>query len=1744
MDGRAAATEGGCRRPTPLLSKLLKKNAMSAWKNIVWRAAALLFAAPLAMTSVPAAAKTITNTAQARWTQGEATLTTDSNVVSFDVVTETTTISVLAPPNGRETYVIDSGHCGTAALPAVKIDASSADPAAATSISSITVGQPVVFRLALPRAALDAGKIDTVRVVMTSASGDQETVSVTETAADSGVFFGAIPTSAIPPQPRSGDCRLSVSIGDKVTIEYNGATGEAVTKTAVDVLADPFGLVFDSEDATPIDGAQVTLIDTATGQPARVFGDDGVTSWPSMVITGSQVTDGAGNVWQMPAGEYRFPLAALGTYRLVVVPPDPYTAPSALTPKNFAGLTRPDGGELVILPGSYGGPVTLSSIAPVRVDIPVDRPPVAVALAKVASRQVAQPGDAVFYSVTVRNTDGERAKRGVVLTDKPSASLRLRPGTIRLDGAKAPNGTVTIAPDGRTLTLAIGTIAPGATRTVTYAMTVRPTAAAGQALNRVEATDARGLTAVASAAVRIERDNLSSTMTVIGRVTLGDCSVPNTRKAPRPGLGGVRIVLEDGSFAVTDADGRYHFEGLMPGTHVVEAQDVTLPKGGTFVDCARSTRSAGSAASRFVIGQGGSLVIADFAATVPAETLAAVAAASAAAAPVADTDRSAAGGETDWNAQGDGPTEFLFPAADYNPRAPTTRIVIRHRKGQTVALRIDGKPVDKLAFDGAHSSPEGYAVSVWRGLPLTGEDTRFDAEIREKDGALAQTLTRTVHFGATPARVELVPARSRLVADGSSRPVVAVRVLDRTGRPVHAGISGPVSLSAPYESAQALDAMQNRVLSGLDRTPPTWIVKGDDGIALIELAPTMVSGSLDLTFLFTDREVRRMQVLETWVIPGESKWTLVGLAEGAVGAKTIADHMHRTGRFDSDLGDRARVAFYAKGRIKGKYLTTIAYDSAKQRAEQRLLGGLDPKAYYTVFADGSDRRFDAASVNKLYVRIESAQVRAMYGDFATTFDHSQLGRYQRTMTGVKAEARLGALRTEGYAAKVATTHRRDQIPGGGISGSYQLSSRAIVPNSETVTIEVRDRFRSELVISSQVMTRFLDYDIDLLSGTITFKQPVLSRDPNLNPQTIVADYEIDTLSGGAWNAGLRSEWRNKSEKVRIGATAISDASATAGAAVTRTNLGAVDAKVFIGGKTELRAEAAISRATGAGPAGSGTKTAWMIEAERHDARLDVLAYIRSLDANFGVGQVSLGELGRRKIGVDTRYRLNPNWSLTASAWYDTSLIDGSHRNAVQLGTTWTNKGTEMRLGLSRYSESLGAGSGNVNGPATGGSTTLIEASTTKRLFDNKLELSAAGSLAIGRSDATSYQAPRYRLGARYSITSDMRLISDYEIGNGGQGETRTLRGGIELAPWTGARIATVVGQQATKGAAADLTSAETVITEQGKRAFASYGLAQSLPLSKTVTIDASIDGNKVIGGRSALSRGGGTATVGASTSTTIAEDFTAYTLGATWRAGKWSATTRGELRDGELSQRKGVTFGMIRQMGEGSVVGGAVSWASTREVTGTATEVGNAALSIAHRPSTSAFAFLAKVEYRSDVVRGGLNGGLNGGLPGTDATPGDGAALSVTGDARSRRIVGSFSGDWAPAGRVDGQMVQRAEIGVFVAARHNLDRYQGFDLAGTTVLGGVDARIGIGKRIEVGGSATVRRSLSDGTTSFAGGPQIGIVPADNVMVVIGYNITGFRDRDFAAARATTKGVFATMRMKFDSHSLSFLGIGR
>jgi uncharacterized repeat protein (TIGR01451 family) len=1482
--------------------------------------------------------------------------------------------------------------------------------------------------------------------------------------------------------------------------------------TVVAVLADPFGFVFDSEDGSPVTGATVSLVNTATGQPATVFADDGVTPWPSTVVSGEPIRDAAGNVYPMQPGEFRFPLAPLGSYRIVVSPPAPYTAPSAVQPMALANLTRPGGSSFVISDASYGGVFALTSPTPVQVDIPVDRSSVSVSITKSASRTRAQPGDAIFYTISLRNPDQARANRGISLIDLPSPWLRLRSDSIRIDGNDVA-GKVTIAPDGRELGIDIGSIAAGATVEITYAMIVRPDSPPGQALNRAMVTDLFGGRAVAEAAVRVERDTIASRMTIIGRVTEGTCDVLRDRA----GIPGVRVMLEDGSFAVTDKDGRYHFEGVVPGTHVVQAQHQTLPPQGSFIDCDRSSRSAGNPASRFVNGQGGSLVVVDFTADIPGWTTEAASMDSSKSVssqlPENETltARQAAGNDRDWLELGDGPNEFLFPELGHNPRAPAVRVAVRHRPNQKVELFANDSAVDARALDGVRTSPDrAFAVSMWRGVSIGEGTTRFRAIVRDANNQIVNDLEREVEFVTTPWRAEIIKEKSHLVADGATRPVIAVRLTDRRGRPVHSGLTGTVHVSEPYESAAMLDQLQLRQLTGQGSATPSWTIDGDNGIALIELAPTMISGPLNLSFSFADRELTREQELSTWIVPGELEWTVIGLAEGSIGAKTIADNMQLTGNFDSDLGDKARIALYAKGHVLGKFIATLAYDSAKQEIDSHLSGTIDPNAYYTVYADGSDRRFDAASREKLYLRIESSTFYALYGDFVTGFDQTMLARYQRSATGAKAEGQFGKLHAQGFAAEIHTRFRRDEIQGNGLSGPYRLRDRDIVSNSEKVAIEVRDRLRSEIVLNRRELTRYIDYNIDLVSGTISFKEPVLSRDFNLNPQFIVIDYEVlDGLGEAKWNAGARADYTFGDDLLRIGATGISDQGDG-----LRTDLVALDLRARFGAGTEIRAEFGISRTD------SEDASGWLVEAEHRTGALDLLAYAREIAADYGTGQQSGVELGRRKIGFDARYALDDSFSLIGSAWSDESLNDDTNRQAFQLAGTYRNDNSEVRLGIAHLDDHLPDGSN--------ATSTILEGAVSQRLLDDKLELSATTSLALDHAESVDLPV-QHRFRARYSVTEWLRLVGTYEIADGEKLDTQTFNAGFEISPWEGSRVVTSIGQQD--------------IAEQGKRSFAAFGLSQSVTLSPELSIDATLDGNRALGDLDdqeiinplhPVASGGHLSTYGA-----LLEDFTAATLGASWRKDRWAATARGEYRDGELADRKGLTAAIIRQLEDGVVVGTGMTWTRADGAGDLRSEIFDAAISTAYRPAESPFAVLGKLAYRSDSVTNAVAG---------EAGPAGRTALRVDGDAKSRRLVASLAANWSPHGqkKVDGeeQLVRPSEIGVFLGGRYNFDQLGDFDLAGTTLLGGLDLRIGIGERFEIGGSATVRANLTDEFTSFAIGPQIGIVAAKDTLLVVGYNITGFRDQDFSEARYTDQGLFASVRFKFDAGTFDFLGLRR
>ena len=1667
------------------------------------RRLSLALAAALAMLVVaPARADDVarvTNVATLSLGAPDARVQVRSNAVTLDVdrTKHPTTLGFRLLPPG---YALLGERCET--TPALRyipapIDADTLSRAA--PVAALDRRTPVILVLDNPGSNHDPAVREGATIHMTT-DGYDGPVTLLETGPDTGSFAGGVSLGGNDPAAEA--CDVALERGGRMRLSF---TEDPYSFGSVaEMLIDPAGEIFDSVTGTPVDGAQVTLLDEG-GHPATVFGDDGVSRYPATVTSGGTVRDASGRTYVQPPGRYRFPLVAPGRYHLHVEPPAGYTAPSTRSPNDLAPLRNPGGRAFVINDASFGGTFVLSKPDPFYADVPVDRAgPSALLLTKTASVREASPGDIVQYRVTLANRTAVDA-RNVRVTDLLPLGLRYQPGSTR--GADEPR----VAADGRTLSFVIPVLRARATIGLRYVVTVTPGAPPGEAVNRVLASGSAGATGnEAAASVRLRPLLFSDGFTVIGRVTEGACGDPARR---RKGVADVRILLEDGTFVVTDRDGLYHLEGIRPGRHVVQLDRHGIPATHRAVACDADTRAAGDALSRFVDSDGGLLKRVDFQLAPTGRT-----ADAATALPIAVAPDAIAVGNRDWF-EGQAPgVAMLFPLADHNPRAPAVRVVVKHLSEQRVALTVNGVQSDALAFDGTEARATGVAISRWSGIALADGDNRIEARVLAADGAVVTVITRIVHSSGTPAHAVAVPQASRLIADGVTRPLVAVRLTDRAGRPVRAGTSVPVRVEAPY--APALDValdQRRRATAASPASPaapaaaPIARVVGDDGIAFIELQPTTQAGAVRATVTLADAQASHHEPVRAWLAPGAAGWTIVGFGAGTIGH----DILSRRGTVlpadrDGTILD-GQLALYAKGRIKGSWLATIAYDSKRTRDRTRgLLGTIDPDRYYTVYGDATRQGYDAATAGKLYLRLERREVVALLGDYETGLRDTQLGRYSRTLTGAKIAYEGDRVTVTAFTAHTDELYGRDEIQGNGLSGPYRLSARDIVPNSDRLRIEVRDRLRPELIVSSTPMTRHIDYDIDPLAGTIRFRQPVLGRDAGRNPVFIVVDYEswgsVRKAVGGA-----RAAVRIARGAVELGATALRDR--TVGDAA----LLAVDARARLSADTQLRAEAATG-----GAHGLRAGTAWLAEAEHHGPALDLTAYARQQDAGFGLGQQNAVERGTRKIGLDGRLALTDRLSLTGTAWHQQQLLDGASRVAGDARLEWQRAHGTLFAGA-QLARDRGLAGG------VDRSSRLLTLGGTQALAGDRITLEAQTQVAPDGAKASVDFPIRHQLTAGWRVRLGIRLIGGYEIAEGRGFTAQTAQIGFDIAPWTGAKWTSTLNRQA---------AMRPVGGENGQRTYAQYGLNQSLPIGRRWTIDATLDASSTLRGQlpagaainafHPVAAGGSLAQDGAN------DDHAAVTLGAAYRADRWSWNGRAEYRTSDSNTRYGLTTNVLRALGEGRTLASAVRGYAVRDRNGALALSLSADVALAWRPLDSDWSVLERLQLRHERADPGFTDRNVLGVP-----------AFAGGYQATLRAINNLALHYRSGPEGEGH-------GWDATLYHGLKWVRGSfdadDYTGLTDAIGVDVRRDLGRRVDIGAQASVQHGWTNRTVAFSAGPTLGLSPARDVWITAGYNIAGYRDRDFAQDRYTRKGAFVTLRMKFDPDTLAgagrMLGIGR
>jgi uncharacterized repeat protein (TIGR01451 family) len=432
--------------------------------------------------------------------------------------------------------------------------------------------------------------------LMSALTGDTETFTATETAPNTGVFriVPSVPTADAAAHPAvSGDGILEEAANDRVTAMLTGCGGGTVS---VEVLIDPSGTLFNSKTNTAVAGATVQLIDVTgagngghAGGPATVHAADGVTDAPSTVVTGAN-------------GTYSFPEVAPSTYRLAVTPPNGMTFPSKLAPPLLPA------GRHVSAIASYGGDFSITvNGAAMTYDVPLDAGAAGgLFVQKTASKSTAAVGDLVDYSLTISNNTGI-VMPATVVDDSLPAGFAFIAGTARFNGAPLTNPAGGAGPS---LVFGVGSLAPGTQAILTYRVRIGPAGQSGSGINTAQAVSGASRSNLASATVKVTGSALSTEAYLIGKV-FADCNGNRIQDPDEMGIPGIRIYLDDGTYAVTDEEGKYSLYGLTPRTHVAKLDTTTLPTGARLE--VLDNRNAFDPGSQFVDLRNGELHKTDFA---------------------------------------------------------------------------------------------------------------------------------------------------------------------------------------------------------------------------------------------------------------------------------------------------------------------------------------------------------------------------------------------------------------------------------------------------------------------------------------------------------------------------------------------------------------------------------------------------------------------------------------------------------------------------------------------------------------------------------------------------------------------------------------------------------------------------------------------------------------------------------------------------------------------------------------------------------------------------------------------------------------------------------------------------------------------------------------------------------------------------------------------------------------------------
>ncbi len=546
---------------------------------------------------------------------------------------------------------------------------------------------------------------------------------------------------------------------------------------------------------------------------------------------------------------------------------------------------------------------------------------------------------------------------------------------------------------------------------------------------------------------------------------------------------------------------------------------------------------------------------------------------------------------------------------------------------------------------------------------------------------------------------------------------------------------------------------------------------------------------------------------------------LVAIADVTVSRNSASGNLQPLAADDRDNDSflsEGRLAFYLKGKLRGKYLVTAQADTQDRELKylfrdftqadaQDVFRRLDPDLYYPVYGDDSTTYRDVDTQGRLYLRVDWDQSQAVWGNYATGITGTEYGQYVRSLYGGALNWRsmeatpLGEARSQlkvfGSEAQSAPGHSEFLGTGGSL---YYLRHTDVLPGSEQVVLEVRDRTTGRTETRA-TLQEGVDYEIDNLQGRLILTRPLaqltrenvrsITRDMPLDgyDQLLLVDYEYVPLgfSSDDVTYGARGrQWIG--DHVAIGGTWIdenrsgenyslkgADLTLQAGRGtylkMEQTRTDATAAPVFYsdnGGLSFIRRNPYEGRRSGTASAVEARANLRELGWTTQDWSLG--AWWRDVDAGFSVARQDTG-LPIQEYGAEFLGYLTDDFSLygrhTRTAQGDLALEQSQLTAEWRLGNDGQLTGELRRVREEQQLQSVDA---------------LLAAIGYRQRFGASWEVYGTGQVTLDDDGGAYEKNDLLTLGARY-LFGDRSSVGA-EVSGGSRGHGAKVDGEYRMAP--------------------------------------------------------------------------------------------------------------------------------------------------------------------------------------------------------------------------------------------------------------------------------------------------------------------------------------------------------------------------